>query len=1133
MLSAALVSAWLIIQGAYGQNYRGRVQGTVLDASQGVVTDANVRLTNDDTGVAAVRKSDTSGRYLFDFVEPGIYTITVEQTGFSKFVQENIVVQISGDVTVDPVLRIGRVAESVTVSAVPTEVQFNTTSVSMVIDRKMLDNLPVLTRNPLALALTDPVVTNYYTPALILPFNKWQNAAWVVAGGNTGGNNDILVDGTPTQIGGADSYVPPVDAVQELTVQQNSVDAESGHSAGGIFNLSMRSGTNALHGSVYYYGRNPALNAQSNSVAHVKNVARYNTWGATAGGPIKKNRLFTFGAYEGLRATEPRHAIFTLHTALERQGDFSKSLNTNSALRTIYDPFSTQFDPVTGTVTRQPFPDNKVPQERMDPTALNILPDIWLPNSPGDDQTGVNNYKIGYPRYFNYWNVSNRTDWNINDKWRVFGRYSLYHHTRDPVNYAHSPAAPINAYKVQASNYAGEAIASLSPTTILTFGASYAFVLDQLRGGTTEIGAAGLAKLWSNQWYQSYLKDVPIVFFPGLYFGGTQLGRAEAWNEQANTYSVHTRLSKQQGAHYLKVGMEWRHTRGTPYYPQMMTFNFSAADTSNTFINPDTSLSGDPYASFLLGVPTSESSAHYTPRPQVSLSSYGYYFQDDWKVSKRLTLNLGVRYEYQTPQKEEQDRISRFVDLTNPIPELQSNPPQFPADALALRTSAPIYNGAWMFADSRHRAVYNTAKNLFLPRLGVAFRLTDKSAIRIGWARFVTPIENVGPPIIGGNVLAGFDATTNVLGPLEGVPRDRLSDPFPANNPLIQPVGRAYGRYMNLGNSAEWFDQNLLPPQNDRISISFQRQLPQQIRLDVTYFYNRGFDYNYTKDLDQLDPALYYRYQAQLFNAVANPFFNYLTVDKFPGSLRYQDQVSLISLLTPYPQYQGLLQDATNRMSERYHSLKIQAQRVFSKGYTLSIGYNYGYDKSQVFFNDIEQFANHLTYIPSDSPRHRLVASGAIDVPFGKGRPWLKDANPFLDKVVGGWTVSPILTISSGQFLDFPQAIVSGRPKVFRKRDNWFDTSVFSPPEDFTPRTNPYLYPGVTGPRFWNIDMTLSKTFPIREQLRLEFRMEAYNLTNSFIPMQPVTDIYDYSFGRSTDQSNTGREMQYALRLHF
>ena len=271
-----------------------------------------------------------------------------------------MLVQTRADVTVNFTLETGRArGNGQRVSAQAVALQFNTTTRELTIDRKMLMDLPVKARNPFTLALLDPAVVSRYT-AEKNPFFMWSSSQMDV-GGNTSTKNDLLLDGAPIQIGPKGSYAPPMDAVQEFSVQQNSVDAEFGHSAGGTMSVSMKSGTNEIHGTAYYFGRNPALNAVVNPITRTPNFVRNHIWGGTVGGPIKKNKVFTFFTYEGWRTKEPRDAIRTMPTDLERTGDFSQSLNRSGALRTIYDPTTTVLNVATNTATRQPFPNNIIP----------------------------------------------------------------------------------------------------------------------------------------------------------------------------------------------------------------------------------------------------------------------------------------------------------------------------------------------------------------------------------------------------------------------------------------------------------------------------------------------------------------------------------------------------------------------------------------------------------------------------------------------------------------------------------------------------------------------------------------------------------------------------------------------------
>jgi hypothetical protein len=730
------------------------VQGTVADSSQAIVVGAKILLTNEKTGITALKESTTNGHYLFDYVDPGTYTISVQHEGFSRFVQRNVIVQVRGDVTVDIALKVGGVADTVTVTEAPPAVEFNTSTMSQTIDGKALHSLPSVARNPFSLALLDPAVTNGYAANTLLPFNKWQTSGYNVGGGASGSANDLLLDGAPIQVASAGGYVPAMDSVQEFSVQQNSVDAEYGHSAGGIMNLSMKSGTNEVHGTGYYFGRNPKLNARTNSVTNTPNLVRNHIGGGTLGGPIIKNKLFTFGSYEWWRTAEGNYALMTMPTALERSGDFSKSLNTTGGLRSIYDPFSTQFDPTSGQVTRQPFPGNIIPADRIDPTSKKMLGDMWLPNNPGIDLAGTNNFSSGYPRYFRFWNFSDRTDWNASDKLKIFGRYSSYYHLRDPKNFADSQAAPINGYEVKAGSYAGDAVYTVTPSTLLNVRVSYASVLEAFRAASTEIGDKGLQNFWPSQWYTPYIKDVPIIFYPNLVFSGgsgtTSIGRSSAWYQDAGTYTYHARLSSQKGSHYLKTGFEARRFSASAYRPAQQSFQFNAALTADTFISPNVRLRGDPYATFLLGALDNNSKASYVPRPDVAMNFYAGYLQDDYKLSRNLTVNLGLRYEYDGAIFDrggaygsatiEANRYSRGLDVTSPIPEFQgAGVPKMPAEALALMDRPYQWNGAWMFTDSSHRGMWDPRKLILLPRAGVAFRLNDRTSLRAVYGRFSTP----------------------------------------------------------------------------------------------------------------------------------------------------------------------------------------------------------------------------------------------------------------------------------------------------------------------------------------------------------------------------------------------------------
>jgi hypothetical protein len=1131
----------LLCSVANAQDYRAKVQGVVKDMTEGAIPGARVSLTNVQTGVSTVRLSSDTGRYLFDFVEPGSYRLTVEHAGFGAFVQDNITVQVRGDVTVDAALKIGSVSETIRVTDSPVALQFNSSVMSLTIDRAMLEDLPIQQRNPFSLALLDPAVVNRYS-ATRYPFYMWSSSRMDVGGG-TDMKNDLLLDGAPLQIGQKGSYAPPMDAVQEFVVQQAAVDAEFGHSVGGTLSVGMKSGTNEFHGTAYYFGKNPALNAVNNSVNRAPNLNRNHIWGGTLGNPILRNRLFTFTAYEGWKTKDPLNRLYTLPTELERKGDYSQSLNVTGGRRTIYDPFSTQFDAASGRVTRTAFPGNIIPTNRIDLTSARMLEDIWLPGSPGDDAAHSNNFKAGYSSDIDYWNFSNRTDFAINDKWKAFGRYSRFHTQIGEQNYSPNGSAALTngtAGAMNSLNIAADTVYTLSPTTVVSGRFSYVILNDDYDAPESKIGTEGLTKFWpGNAWYQPYIKDIPAVYYPALLFpGGTAssptFGKATYYWQHPRTFNYGGKLSKNHGKHYVKIGADSRILRSDAVRPNLMSFAFAPNLTADTFLSPNTRVAGDAWATFLLGALDGTSQAQYIPRQKLQFDFYDLFLNDDYKITNRLTVTLGLRWEYESGPRDPEDRLSRYLDLTAPIPEMQSDPPKIPADVAAWRGKPYSFNGAWNFTDGENRSMWQFGKKNLMPRLGAAFRLNDRTALRAGFARSIALPDMIVDTLGSNTGYAGFDALTTVAPALNGLPLARLSNPFPSTNPLIVPVGKTYGRHTNLGGAASWHQQDLHTMVSDRVTVSLQRQLRGRIQADVTYYLNCGRDLPYTKNLNLSDPEIGYQYKTLLNQQVANPFYRYSTPEKFPGQLRNQANVTKGTLLGTYPHYLSAQQTNTAGILDRYHSLQLKAQRAFSGGWMFVGTYNYSRQKLYNYFNPDDEYAGHFTWLNSNLPRHRLSAAGTYNLPFGRGRRLLSQANRVVDGVLGGWSLSSLTTINSGAFLRFGQAQVSGNPIIQDPTPaRWFDTSVFTVLPSYTRRTNPWQYEGLTGPRNWNVDATLSKRFRLTERARLEFRMEAYNLNNSFIPSDPVVAITNASFGKSVNQANKGRELQYTARLQF
>ena len=1134
------------------QEYRARVQGFVGDPSGAVIAAAEVSLKNEGTGISNVQATRENGMYLFDGVLPGTYSITVSAAGFEKFIQRGIVVQTRADVTVDAKMVVGMVTDSVVVSAENNSVEFNTSSMSQVVSGKMLDQMPVIARSPFNLAVLDPSVVNRYSDAAhALPFYQVSQGGFDI-GGPTGSRNQLLLDGADTRIEQRGSYAPPMDAVQEFVVQQNPVDAEFGNSAGAAISLATKSGTNELHGLGYYYGRNPYFNARPNVFNVTPSKERDHIGGGNAGGPVVipkvyngKNKAFFFVSFEQWKMLGTGDDVGdTMPTDLERNGDFSKSLNNAGGMRTIYDPMTTVLDTATNTATRTPFAGNTLPAARIDPAAAALMKYIWQPNNPGRDLNGTDNFRtlasVGNP----YTNFLTRGDYQINDKWKLYGRYSRQNQWQQPERVVDSPAYfSGDSAKMYALNVAANVDGMISPSLTVNFRFSYIRSTDELNLPFAMTNTGVWNSIWPSKWWSLMTQDAPDIYFPHFYVGNSNFGYQGGWNLRPNQLNYSAMMMKQCAKHYMKFGAKLVHYSSDSALPDYGSINFDGTTTASTYINAPTDVSGAPWASFLLGYPLDNSTSNYSTRILSSSSNMGAFFQDDWKISRNFTLNLGVRWEFDQAPTEQNYRLGRTLDLSSPIPAFQTTPPVFP-DLSKYGAFPPTFNGAYSFLDSQHTRIFQAPKDVFLPRFGLAYRLNDRTSLRFGYARYAIPFLTVlGPSWNMPN--PGFSATSHVLASIAGVPQTQFSDPFPAANPIQQPLGNSLGRYSELGNSVTFWDQHPKQSINDRINVSFQRELPGKVRLDTTFFTNLGHDApvatvwggaSTSRNLNMMDPALSYKFQSELDTAVANPFYNYLSPAQFPGALRNQQTIAIGTLLKEYPQYGDLTEMYVPGVRERYYSMQIKLEKAVSHGLGFSTGYNYGRGFQDGFFNSDDQYANRYTLMDTLDSRHKLTAAPYWEIPIGKGRKYGSSLKPVLQALVGGWTTSQLFQYNSGTFVDFRNTPmrVNGNPILpDPSSSRWFNTQVFAAPLPYTPRTNPYYYEGLTGPNFWNLDSTLAKNFRLNEHFRLEIRMDSFNTPNHVLKDNPDTNVLSATFGQSLHQANSGREMQYTMRLHF
>ena len=1140
------------------QEYRGRIQGLVTDGTGGVIAGASVTLRNVNTGIVNQRKSSERGEYLFDLVEPGMYTIGVEIPGFAKFMQENVPLAAKGDVTVNAQLRAGDVRETVSVTAEATQVQFSTSKLETTVESKIAEQVPQIYRNPFVLATLDPSVLKDDTNTEYNPFNSWGPGRMSVGGG-AAFSNDLQVDGSRVGISVKTGYVPTPDMVQEVTVSQNTVDAEFGHGSGSAVAIVTKGGTNQYHGSAYYYGRYPWAAAVSDRMFRTVNLDRQHMYGGTFGQPILKNRLFNFVSYEQwswAQAAAPYTA--TLPTDLERTGDFSQLLNAAGARNVIYDPYTTQTSADGSTITRTPFAGNIIPASRQDPIAMKYMAALWHPNGPGQGYDHLNNYVVALPISYPYKNFADRVDFHVNDKLTLSFRAQIF---RTPASVGNPTGSPLfdndRGSQRDGNTYSGTLTYTLNPRTVITASVDYHDFTDASRFAAQNPNWTFAAVYPNSTFYNALYTDPTIpkldVRMSISGDGGRWVNMGPGggyWHQVPSGEGIDIKIARQEGRHYLKAGFETLDTHAPSLLQQSNPgFGFNGDITNSTYVNPNQAVAGNPYASFLLGavVPigaspsgwdSNETSMPSLVTPVTSTRFYGGYINDDFKVTKDLTLNLGLRYEYEQPYSESQNRLTAPLDLTKPIPELQNV--QMPAALKQFYSGAWTLNGAFQFTTPSNPGAWNGGAGTWSPRLGMAYRLNDKSSVRAGYGRYVTPwnMDSAASDQFSAP-FTGFSNYTDAQPSILGVPQMQLSNPFTSAFPVVPSYGKSYGTYTGLGGGLSYFIPDRPRAYSNRVNVSFQRQLPQNIILDVTYFLNKSNHISVVNyDINQVDPRIALQYGAATNVQVANPFYHLPIPNQSPGALWNQQTVSVLTLARPYPQYSGALTviDGINGGDMTYHSLQIKAVKSFSSGYTLLAAYNYHVQWNQQFYDNVDNFLKKFTSEDSATPRHRMTVSGTWLLPVGQGRMFLSSANRWVDALVGGWNLAGTGTYHSGTLLNFGGMLVSGDPTISNPGPNaWFNTSVFQILPAYTRRMNPWYYSGIRGPQFFNIDASLYKDFAVTERIKLQLHLDAFNALNNMNFNNPNMSVTSSQFGRSTDiyPQDFGRRLQLAARIEF
>ena len=851
-------SALLALTALFAQEFRGTFSGLVTDAHGAAIAKAKIVAIEKATGNKSETLSSATGEYTIPFLAPGEYEITAEMAGFKTYKREGLTLSIGEHPVVDIQLEVGASSQSVTVTAQVPMIQSANASVGQVISSEEVEDVPMNGRTPLMLSRISMGVTGTNEPGQVRPFDNAGGAAFSVAGAPTQ-TNEVLVNGVPdTTWDKRLAYSPPQDSVREVSVQAFESDAAYGHTGGGVVNQITKSGTNGFHGSISDFNQVSFLYANyffNNATGIGRTNANYNQYGATAGGPVfipkvynGKNRVFWFFAFEKLKDSDPTNATVeggssftTVPTAAERTGNFSALLAVpgTGASYQLYDPASGTLN--GSTITRTPFPNNTIPTSRLNPIALSYLKLFPLPNLTGQ-VNGENNYGIAVADYDTFDNELSRVDFNISDKNRL--SFDFHHNYRlQHKNLYFSDPAYGTLLTRKNWGTALDDIYTITPTLIL-----------DMRGSWTRFheisGSPGDGVDSATYGFPSYLAAGSQ--FPGLPYmqfangcGANAVafqcvGMTGDSDTPYDIFQVFTSIVKIAGNHTMKAGIDFRDYRESTYPHGNSNGDFSF--NSNWVNGPASTAAAQPFggdmAAFLLGLPSSggyDLNAHSTMKSEY----YSLYVQDDWRIRSDLTLNLGLRWEHESPTIE---RYNRAVDGFNPT---AANPISAAAAAAYAQSPAALLPvnqfsalGGLTYASGSDPNVYSTKSSIWSPRVGAAWTPSwlRKTVLRGGFGLFVAPNGINGAQTLNQE---GFSQTTSFVATSNNYlsPATTLSNPFP--NGFLQPSNNN-GPGTALGTGITFFNPHVLNAYSVRWNAGIQRQLPAGMVLEVAYIGNHA-----------------------------------------------------------------------------------------------------------------------------------------------------------------------------------------------------------------------------------------------------------------------------------------------------
>ena len=1141
-------AAWVLLAGAASaQESRGTILGRVTDAQQAAVPGVSVVVRNTATGVKTTATTNESGDYYAPFLVPGIYELNVEHPGFKSYKSSGIEVRMLDRVRLDIGLEVGSLSESITVTDAAPMLDLTTGARGELVSQKMVSELPLSGHTSVMLVRLMPGVGGGART-----FARTYDTGTVIDFSMSGGvrrRNEILLDGVTNATSDFQiSHIPSADAVAEVKVQTNAYDAEYGHTTGGIVNAMTKSGTNALHGTVYNYTQNTALDANSffNNLNGVKRpTRRYNQFGFNTGGPAYlpklydgRNRTFFFVNYEGIRNADGRSSLHTVPAPQQLQGDFSQTLNQNGALIVIHDPSTTRADPARpGNYIRDAFAGNRIPASRINSTASNLAKYYPAPNVQGARYTNASNYAYAGSSRDDYNSFIGRIDHSLTDKQRLFlrGHWNRRFQRDDDTYGPDNPAGDLY-YLGRRGSYG----AALDYTNTIT-----ATLLLNLRYGYSRFEdpiqnlSAGF-DLVKTGFPQALVSQLPEVVFPTLSPSGYgTLGYGGSSMAALDSHTFQGVVTRILGTHTMRAGGDYRIYRNNPKSSSNVSgsYSFSASFTQGPDPLRSTATAGNAMASMLIGLPSSgsvdsiDTMAYRAPYAAL-------FVQDDLRVSRRLTINGGLRFDYNGAWSERYNRMTRgfAFDTASPL--------QIPG--LSLR-------GGLLYVNKDGQPATNSrGGNGWGPRLGFAYDIGRGTVLRGGFGQFFAGTTYFG---VGSDTAQGYSVTTSYVPSIDGglTPANSLTNPFPTG--LLKPSGNSLGLSTLLGQSIRFFDPSVNVPGSQQFSLSLGKQFARNYLVEISYVGNRGVHCPIPSiQWNQLTPEQL-RQGTTLIQSVSNPFYGKIASGALAGVT-----VTRSRLLRPFPQFDQITEVFPTRGSSRYHSMQSKFEHRFVSGVTVISTYTLSkvlqdFERSGDAAQNNYDLRNEWAVSSSDRT-HRFTAAWVAELPFGRGKPLGAHAPAVLNRIISNWQFNGILTLESGTPLSFsvtpnntnalgggarPNSTgVAARRDSYQNRDDmlnkYFDTSQFTRPDTFQFGNLGRRVNDVRGYPFNTLDLSLFWKTPVREKVFFHLRLEAFDAINRADFDNPNTSLGNVSFGRVSalkQEANPARQVQLSARITF